>query len=264
MQRVLTLVAQAMFTVCAIGMFAPQTRAQTDFPETLVIATNSDYPPFILKDQKSSFLPDLLKKIGDEMGVTFELRYLPWQRCEQQVQSHDAWGALPYTRNEDREKIYAFSDPMYQIDAKFFAYDAKGTKKQIRYNRLRDLEGWRIGGIQGYYYEPMFAAAGLDVDYAHSEEQNIKRLQLNRIDLTPLPGTIGWYLIKKLFPDNIAENFYTLEKPLVSNGTLHLMTSKSYPGNAILMARFNAALAKIKTNGTFADVVAKHGLVLGY
>ena len=110
----------------------------------------------------------------------------------------------------------------------------------------------------------MFTEAGLDVDYAHSEEQNIKRLQLGRIDLTPLPSTIGWYLIKKLFPAKVAENFYTLKKPLISSAPLHVMTSKNYPDNENLMARFNAALAEIKNNGTFAELVNRHGLVLSF
>ena len=250
------LLAILLVTFCAIRTLSAK--------EVLVIATNDDYPPFILKDQKHSFLPDLFKQIGDQMGVTFEFRYLPWQRCAQAVQNHEAWGAIPYTRNEERDKIYDFSDPIYFSDAKFFAYDPKGEAPQISYQNLSDLDGWTIGGIQGYYYVPMFTEAGLDVDYAHSEEQNIKRLQLGRIDLTPLPSTIGWYLIKKLFPAKVAENFYTLKKPLISSAPLHVMTSKNYPDNENLMARFNAALAEIKNNGTFAELVNRHGLVLSF
>ena len=42
------------------------------------------------------------------------------------------------------------------------------------------------------------------------------------------------------------------------------MASKNYPDNANLLVRFNAALAKIKNNGTFAELINKHGLVLSF
>ncbi|MBC08258.1 transporter substrate-binding domain-containing protein [Thalassospira sp.] len=231
--------------------------------ETLVIATNI-YPPYVYEDVENSFLPELFAEIGKEMGISFRFEILPWLRCEQEVETHAAWGAIPYRKTDTREQTYAFSDPLYLQDSHFFAYDADGVKPRYGYHELADLRGFRIGGIQGYYYESWFKKARLDVDYAHSEEQNLRRLKVGRIDLFPTATTIGWYQIRHLFPPEEAANFYTLDKPLIDGAGLHLMTSKTYPENDTLLERFNTAMAEVKSSGTYAQLVEKHGLMLRY
>ncbi|MBX2831247.1 MAG: transporter substrate-binding domain-containing protein [Rhodospirillales bacterium] len=245
-------------------MFAPAVVAA---PQSLVIVTNI-YPPYVTEDVENSFLPALLTEIGTGMGVTFELKILPWKRCEQSVNDLDAWGAIPYTSNAERAKIFLFSDPIYVADSHFFAYrhpreDNRGPQPES-YDALSDLQQWRIGGIQGYYYQPLFEQAGLNIDFAHSENQNFQRLRLGRIDLVPAATTVGWHSIKELFPPEIVANFYTLPKPLVEDAALHLMTSKNYPDNQALLARFNAALNEVQKNGTFAQLVDQYGLVMRY
>lgn len=231
--------------------------------ETLVIATNI-YPPYVTEDVENSFLPGLFDEIGREMGVRFKFEILPWLRCEQNVEDHSAWGAIPYRKTDAREKRFAFSDPLYLQDSHFFAYDAHGIKPQYNYSDLTELRGLRIGGIQGYYYESWFEEAGLDMDFAHSEEQNLRRLKAGRIDLFPSATTLAWYQIRALFPPEEVANFYTVETPLIDGAGLHLMTSKTYPDNDTLLVRFNKALHIVQQNGTFAQLVEKFGLVMQY
>ncbi|MFH1805331.1 MAG: transporter substrate-binding domain-containing protein [Pseudomonadota bacterium] len=237
--------------------------SESQTPQTLVVVTN-DYPPYTIAGADNSFLPDLFAEIGDRMGVRFEIRFMPWRRGEQAVATGHAWGTFPYTPNEDRRKIHDFSETIYFADAHFFTYDPDGTRPPILYEKLEDLKGLRMGGIYGYYYEHWFEQAGLDTDFAHSEEQNLRRLQLGRIDLAPLSTTLGWYLIGQIFPPDIAARFKTVEKPLIDGGSLHLMTARNYPQNDRLLARFNRALDAVKKDGTYARLVEKHGLLLRY
>ncbi|OSQ39811.1 substrate-binding periplasmic protein [Thalassospira mesophila] len=230
---------------------------------SLVIATN-DYPPYATSSTDQNFLADLFAEIGTQMGVRFEFHYLPWKRCEQEVADATAWGTIPYRKTASREKAFLFSDPIYLADSHFFAYSANGTKPPITYEKLSDLQPYKIGGIQGYYYEPWFEKAGLDVQYAHSEEQNFKRLQLGRIDLFSTATTVGWHLINTQFPPEEAAKFYTLEKPLIAGEGLFLMTSKDYPETYALLPRFNAALAVIKENGTYKRLINQYGLIMTY
>ena len=231
--------------------------------ETLVIATNI-YPPYVNEDVENSFLPELFDEIGKQMGVRFRIEILPWLRCEQSVEDHAAWGAIPYRKTDVREQRFAFSDPIYLQDSHFFAYDATGVKPRYSYSDLTDLRGLRIGGIHGYYYESWFEEVGLDMDFAHSEEQNLRRLKAGRIDLFPSATTLGWYQIRALFPPEEVANFYTLENPLIDGAGLHLMTSPTYPDNDALLVRFNAALQTVKSSGLYAQLVEKHGLTLRF
>ncbi|MBR9901928.1 ABC transporter substrate-binding protein [Thalassospira tepidiphila] len=231
--------------------------------ESLLIATNI-YPPYVNDDVENSFLPNLFTEIGARMGVRFRFEIMPWRRCQQEVENHNAWGTIPYRKTELREQTFAFSDPLYLQDSHFFAYDKHGNEPRYNYTELADLRGYRIGGVYGYYYESWFEEAGLNVDYAHSEEQNLRRLQLGRIDLFPTATTIAWYQIRQLFPPEEVANFYTLETPLIDGAGLHLMTSKTFPNNDVLLKRFNEAMAEIKSSGTYTQLVEKHGLTLRY
>lgn len=228
---------------------------------SLVIATN-EYPPYILPDAKNSFIPELFAEIGKGMGVHFDFQYFPWKRGEQEVANANIWATLPYRKTATREQSFLFSDPVYVADSHFFAYRKDGSKPDIPFEKLTDLLPYKIGGIQGYYYEPWFEKAGLDVQYALSEEQNFKRLKIGRIDLFSTATTVGWYIIEQLFPPEEVAKFYTLKKPLVAGEGLFLMTSKNYPDTATLLTRFNAALATVKMNGTYARLVSKYGLVM--
>ena len=231
--------------------------------QTLVIATN-DYPPYITADKSSYFLGDLFAEIGARINIDFEFHFYPWKRGEQAVEDGNAWGTIPYRKTEAREKNYLFSDALYLADSHFFAYSADGSKPRIKFDDLTDLRPYRIGGIQGYYYEPWFEKAGLDVQYSHSEEQNFLLLQHGRIDLFSTATTMGWYVIESLFPPQEVAKFYTLEKPLVQGDGLFLMTSKDYPQTRILLEKFNQALREIKSDGTYARLVNKYGLIMTY
>ncbi|MHC8494402.1 substrate-binding periplasmic protein [Thalassospira sp. SM2505] len=234
---------------------------------TLVITTNI-YPPYVQENVENSFLPALFYEIGKIMGVTFEVRIEPWKRGEQSVINLDAWGTFPYTLTQERKDRFALSDPIYFEDSRFFAYRDPGTSAHVlppeTYEKLDELKRWHIGGIQGYFYEQIFAEAGIAADYALNESQNFERLKLGRIDLFPAATTVGWYLINQLFPPEIAANFYTLDPPLIAHAPLFLMTSKDYPDNDSLLVRFNTALAEIRQNGTFNGLIERFGLVMRY
>ncbi len=247
-----------ILSVCLIGF------ASTGMAETTLIIATGEYPPYISERPEDSFLTDIFHEIGKEMGVTFTFKFLPWKRCEFAVEGLDVWGAIPYSRNPEREQKFYFSDYLYVGQTLFFAYSPDGRKPQISYTELTDLKDYRIGGVIGYYYETWFRDAGLNVEYVASEEQNFRKLQAGRIDLFPVGEGTGWYRIKALFPPEEVGKFFTLTKPLRAGGGDFLMTSKQYPDTQNLLTRFNFALKTIKDNGFYQKILDQHGVVVTY
>ena len=76
-----------------------------------------------------------------------------------------------------------------------------------------------MGGILGYWYEKDFKEAGLNVDYAASDEVSLKKLYEGRMDLLAMDELLGWHYIKKLYPNEV-QKFDTVKKPL-KNDLLH-------------------------------------------
>lgn len=243
--------------VCLFGFISTSTA------ETKLIIATGELPPYVSEQPENSFLTDLFSAVAEKMGVKFEFQFMPWKRCEKYVEELTAWAAIPYVPSPERTQKFDFSDPLYSKQTKFFYYSPNRTKKNIVYTELSDLKKYRIGGINGYFYQKMFLDAGLNVEYVTQEEQNLKKLQSGRVDLAPALETAGWYMISKLFPPEEAEKFFTLEKPL-DVGANYLMMSKQYPDAQNLMAKFNTALKTIKDSGVYQQIAKKHGLVLTY
>ncbi len=210
-----------------------------------------------------SFLTDVFKTVEKEMGVKFVFIFMPWKRCETVIEGLEAWGAIPYVRTPEREKKFYFSKRLYNSASRFFVHTSDGMKKNISYTELSDLKNYRIGGVRGYWYEKIFHDVGIELELVTTEKQNLKKLQAGRIDLIPLDETAGWYMIRELFPQEEISKFFTVEKPLSVKDSF-LMTSKQYPDTQNLLTRFNTALKTIKENGTFQQLIEKHGVVLTY
>jgi polar amino acid transport system substrate-binding protein len=233
--------------------------AQAPLP-TLVIVSG-ELPPYVSERREQSFLSTLFQEIGREMGVNFEFRFMPWRRCEMAVEELQAWGAVPYVPTPERERKHLFSEPLYAKQTKFFHYSPAGPHPAQDYARLDELRPYRMGGVRGFYYEQMFIDAGLQAEYAASEEQSFRKLRAGRVDLVPAVEAVGRDMISTLFPPEEQRHFHTLDRPL-HVGFNFLMSSRQYPGSAALMSRFNEVLAKLRRNGVYAAVAAQHGLNL--
>lgn len=237
--------------ICILGS-VPAARAEG----TLVIVTG-EIPPAVSQKADQSFLTAVFQVVGQEMGMDFEFRFLPWKRCEAAVDALEAWGAIPYVPTPDRRKKYAFSDRLYNSASKLFGCSVDGSENLTAYSVLSELKTYRIGGVRGYWYERLFRDSGIELHLVTDEGQNIQKLYWERIDLAPFDETAGWYMINKLFPKE-RDRFFTL-MPALSTKDSFLMTSKRYPGTFLLLARFNAALNKVKENGTFLELMETYG-----
>ncbi|MGN6829498.1 substrate-binding periplasmic protein [Paucibacter sp. M5-1] len=227
-----------------------------------LIIVAGELPPYVSERREQSFLSDLFDEIGKQMGLRFEFRFMPWKRCELAVEALQAWGAVPYVPTPERERKHLFSEPLYAKRTMFFYYSPGGPRPQISFSELSDLKPYRLGGVRGYYYEKMFADAGLQAEFAIGEEQSFGKLRAGRVDLVPAVEAVGRDMIKKLFPLEEQAHFHMLDRPM-HVGFNFLMSSRLYPGNpgdTGLLARFNKALAELRRNGVYNAVAARHGL----
>lgn len=179
-----------------------------------------------------------------EYDVRYE--FYPWKRAEAFVASGNAWGTYPFSRTEEREKTFLFSEIIFQSDMVFFNYN---NTSDIQYETLEDLKPYSIGGVSGYYYQSSFEDAGLNVLYHSSEELAFKNLIAGRVDLVPMMDIIGWTIIKKNYP-KLQQKFNILKKPFDTT-TSSIMISKTYTDSEQILEAFNKALNDMKKDGTY-------------
>lgn len=223
--------------------------------DTLPLVTGEWTPYTSEKLEGYGFITEIVSEVFKEMGVEVEYKFYPWRRCYHLVKTGKVWGAFPYSYTEERAKEVLFSDSVGESKTVFFHYQ---KKKDYPYETLEDLKPFKLGGIVGYFYEADFKKAGLQVDYAPDELSAIRKLAAGRMELLPLNELVGWYHIRKTFPDRQGD-FRTLEKPY-SVDELKVIISKQYPDAPALLKQFNTHLKNVKTGDSYKAILKKYGL----
>ena len=248
-----------LYVMGALGVAWGYCSANDAAPQTLIIVT-SELPPYTSAEPQDSFLSALLQEVGKEMGVNFEFRFMPWARCEQAVDSLQAWATLPYVPTPEREKKFLFSTPLYAKRTMLFHYSEEPLTLPKTFTDLSELSQYKVGGVRGYYYESVFSEAGVRLSLASSDEQGFRMLRAGRVDLMPALEVVGWNIIHNMFPLEEQANFHVMETPL-NVGYNYLMTSRRYPQAEQLLERFNHALHVLELNGVYRKLAIRHGIV---
>ena len=223
-----------------------------------VLLVTGEWIPYTGKNiPHYGFFTEIVTAVFKEMGVDAEYRFYPWKRCELMVKSGEAYAAFPYRITSEREKEFNFSSPVAFSTGRFFYYDEFVTGDVV-YASYKDLKPYKIGGVLGYWYEKDFNDAGLNVEYVASDDQNIKKLKIGRVQLAAMDEIVGWQLVQKYYPDEM-HKFKVLSRPL-NESDLRLMVSKKYTDADKLNDAFNAALKGIKAKGVYRAILKKYNM----
>ncbi len=219
-----------------------------------LVAATGEWAPYVSQElENNGFITQILADAFEVMGIEVRFVFYPWRRCYESVVSHRVWAAFPYSRTEERAREVMYSDVISYSVTKFFVY---GPSKIDRYRGLSSLKPYTLGGVIGYFYEADFKRHGLTVDYASRESSAIEKLIRGRTELLPLNELVGWRLIQHRFPERMAR-FRVLEPPY-SKDDLHLIVSKTYPGGADLLKRFNEALQTVKDDYIYDGILERY------
>jgi len=224
---------------------------------TISLATG-EWAPYTSQDMVGhGVFTEIVKAIFEEIGIEPLYTFYPWKRAEYLVKEGSAFAAFPYFQTDERKKIFYFSAPVMISTGRLF-YLKRNFPNGIDYKKLDELASYKISGVLGYWYETPFKEAHLNVEYVVSDEQSIKKLYLDRVELVASEELVGWSLIKHLYPKE-ASLFGTIDPPL-NQDELRLMISKNYPNAIELTKRFNSGLEAIRKNGILSQILAKHGV----
>lgn len=196
---------------------------------------------------------ETMMAVFDLMGVAVDFKILPWKRCIDYVAKSQADAILDISKNEARLKIMYFPEtPMSESQSVLFY--KKGEIYKI--NRLKDLAGLKVGTIDGYEYNADF----LNADYfikepVQTEEQNVNKLLLKRIDFFIANKNVGLFQLKKM---NVQHEIDYLSKP-ISGGSNYLAFSLQEEDIALAKS-FSNHLKRFKKSSEYKAILDKYGL----
>ena len=226
--------------------------------ETLVVFGDDSYSPVVhLKDGKpAGVLPAVLARAELLTGDTYVVKLSPWKRAYALAVRAEG-GVLGVSFNQERAKNFDFSKPIFDDDIQIVT-----LKSHIfAFGKLEDLKGKVIGGVLGASYgeevDQAIADGLFTVERDVGQSGRLRKLLAGRLDAAFIGnGNAGFSGVV----DSVAElrahrnEFSVLPKPLARD-PLHLAFPKAMNKREAL-ARFDAALEKLKKNGQLQSTIA--------
>lgn len=211
------------------------------------VSGDDNYPPiiFLNQQQPDGALPAILNEIGKQTGLRFRLQLYPWKRAYQTAVSGKS-GLIGVSRNQEREQLFDFSEPLYFDDINLIAIKSR----PVNFNSFDDLQNRRIGAQNGASFgeqaDKEIAARHIELERDDSASSRLKKLLAGRLDLAIIGnGRAGLELLLKsdAMLNASRDQFVILARPL-NQDPLYLAFPKAMKMQATL-ARINQAVLQL-------------------
>ncbi len=223
------------------------TPTETPSPATedkLLIVTG-EYIPYVGEElEYQGFLTRLIEESMKNCDVEYEIKFYPWARCREMVESGLAWASYPYGHSALNDEAFLFSNKIYSTKHKF--YYLKDNKKfqqnALNYDSIDDFGDFVFGGANGYWYGNRrdIIALGVKPEWAKNTDGLLKMLYSGRIDFMIEDELVCEEAIKRLFPKDV-DAFATLQAEAKLQD-YYLIVSKKYPDSQMYLEQFNEGL----------------------
>lgn len=200
------------------NLFAMTTR------KTIMIAT-VEYPPSFHKDG-TGIAANMLTELFDKIGYDIEIKIYPLGRAIHMVNGGDIECAFLFLQTDKKSTI---SIPIY-YSSMVFLYKKSRFQNGLNFNTLSDLKKYNIGALanSNFTIKLLQENAGLKLDFARSNNINLKKLDEGRIDLLPLSHLIAISSIESVFPGRKEE--FGFSNPIAITPVCLIFSTK-YPRN---------------------------------
>ncbi len=247
-------------TVGKLGIFLCWLLSSLGSAQTLLLVTGENaYPPLTgPKLPEGGLVTEVVRQVFHDRGFVTDVAYVPWNRAYQMTLQHEAFATFPYVKDEEREKHFLFSKPLFQFVEKFFVR----INDPITFSEPKDIYGKTICRPIGYtdkHLEQLVESRKIWFWRPDSLEACFDLLANNQVDLVPVPVRVGWKTVSRQYGETAP--FKTLPHVLGVN-TQHLMVSRSHPDAEALLKTFNDGFKQLIADGTAAEIFRRHNVEL--
>lgn len=239
-----------MFLLRLLSLAACLLACPAVFATPPVINFDEANPPFMYASaaRPAGIYPALVEAAFRHLATPVTLQARPWGRCLLELDLGIA-GVGGLYKNTEREGKYDYSTPIFfeRLEVYF------RHSHPVRFTRLEDLHGLRVGVLRGWSYGDEFDDARkrgvFSVEETASDELNFRKLELGRLDVLIAVREAGNVLMPKHPEIGVSPH------QLLANQT-YLAFAKS-AHQAELLHRFDETIREMKASGEFARIVSE-------
>ncbi len=237
-----------------------------------LLIIGEEWPPFeYMSDGKVVGIDvELFDIIFKRLGVKHEVKLYPWSRAKLMAENGETDLLVSISFKTDRESYLLFTESQREFDrsgvwpseylwrSEYFFFCRKLNADKFKFESYAQLakDGYRIGTVRDYSYNPDFLNAQFDPIVAPDFPNGMKMLLEGKIDLFPADKTIGLACAKELGLD---KDITFLPKPLFSKPYFIPFCKKSpYPQKEWLLLAIYSELEKLRADGTYQAIFDKY------
>lgn len=145
-----------------------------------------DNPPFnsFVANQPEGLAVDVVAEMLRRSQISAEHKNFPWVRALSMVQMTANHCAYTVGRIPEREAKFHWLGPIATVQGTLFGL----RERQLQIRSLDDARKYRIGDLRQGANAIFLESKGFVIDYANTEDQNLRKLLAGHIDL--YPGTL--------------------------------------------------------------------------
>ncbi|WP_281557160.1 ABC transporter substrate-binding protein [Thalassomonas sp. RHCl1] len=218
--------------------------------EVIRIATGEFPPYYSQRYENYGPTPAIVVQAFAHVNIKVEFGFFPWNRSLE-LAKNNIWDATCcWFETPGWETDFYYSDAVRSREKIFFHLKSYPFKWQS----FDDLKGIRIGTTVKYSYGAAFDAANkagkLLIEPAPTNEMNLKKLLVGRIDIFPIDRLMGYQLLADLFtPEKI--QLITHHPKILFSDSVRLLVSKKNPKNQYFIDKFNLGLKRLKESADY-------------
>jgi polar amino acid transport system substrate-binding protein len=226
-------------------------------PLLKITLSNDEWPPYLGENLPDhGFLSRLVKEAFARANVRVEYAFYPNNRALVLARSGSVTGSLGWAPSEERKKDLLYTQPVMYARMVFF----ERKKHPVGWNRLEDLHQIHVGVTTGNYYSDEFdrlvKAKAILIDEASSDELNLRKLLVGRIELFPVDYEVGNFLLAKEFSSGERSALSAQSKSFWS-APLHVVIWNRDPHAQELVERFNRGLKALHDSGDYDRIISE-------
>jgi polar amino acid transport system substrate-binding protein len=219
--------------------------------ETLVVFGGDTFAPstYLLQGKPAGNLVDILKKVSEKTGDTYQIRLYPWKRAYDYALRGDG-AILGLSMTPERQELFDFSEPIYYNELQLVV--VKGN--EFAYNKFEDLKDRSVGGGTGVSYGPevdqAIASGAFVLDRDSDATARLQRVLVGQLQVAIIGhGMQGLEYLVQGHPrlSKRRGELSVLPKPLARD-PLYLAAPKGMQKKEVL-ARFSKALHELQRSG---------------
>ena len=220
------------------------------------LVTGNDYAPYTDQElPEGGLVNELVKRIYDSIGVDYTIDWKPWRRGFQEGVMGEYLATYPYIYNEERNRYFIYSDPVYKSNLRLFSM----TAANYRPSSLDDVRGQRmclpLGWAPGPKLAELFAATAIFRDEPQDIETCFRLLSRGRTDFVLANEIQGW---DSAYAVGLKRELVDVSSFNIEVNPVHVIFSREVPNHVAEVERFNAGLATLRATGEYDAIVERH------